>query len=90
MIELYQFESCPHCAKVRRKLDELGLDWISRTVSSDRSERERVEAISGQRLVPVLTDPEHNMVVTESEDICAYLDEIYGPGAAPSAASKAP
>jgi glutathione S-transferase len=81
MLELYQFEACPHCARVRRKLSELGLDWISREVPVDRSERQRVEAISGQPLVPVLADPDHNMVVTESEDICAYLDEIYGPRA---------
>ena len=81
MLELYQFESCPHCAKVRRKLSDLGLDWISRTVPVDRSERQRVEAISGQPLVPVLADPEHNMVVTEAEDICSYLDEVYGPRA---------
>jgi len=81
MIELYQFESCPQCAKVRRKLSDLGLDWISRTIDSDRSERERVITVSGQPLVPVLVDADHNMVVTESDDICAYLDEVYGPGA---------
>jgi glutaredoxin 3 len=81
MLELYQFESCPHCTRVRRKLSELGLDWISRTISADRSERQRVEAISGQPLVPVLADPDHNMVVTEAEDIIAYLDEMYGPHA---------
>ncbi len=80
MIELYQFESCPHCAKVRRKLSDLELDWISRTVPADRGRRERVRAISGQILVPVLADTEHNMVVTEADDICSYLDETYGPG----------
>jgi len=79
MLELYQFESCSYCAKVRRKLEELRLDWISRTIPVDRGERERVIAISGQPLVPVLADPDHNMVVTESDDICAYLDEMYGP-----------
>lgn len=83
MLELYQFEGCPHCAKVRRKLSELGLDWIARSVSADRSKRQRVEAVSGQPLVPVLVDPGQAMIVTESDDICAYLDETYGAGAAP-------
>lgn len=84
MLELFQFEECPHCAKVRRKLHELGLDWVSREVPEDRSKRDRVIRISGQPLVPVLLDPEHSMVVTEADDICAYLDETYGPGTATS------
>lgn len=79
MLELYQYESCPFCVKVRRKLTELGLDWIARTVPTDLSQRERVVQISGQKLVPVLVDPDNRMIITESDDICAYLDETYGP-----------
>jgi len=78
MLELYQFEACPHCAKVRRKLEELRLDWVARSVPEDHARRERVEGISGQPSVPVLVDPENAMIVTESDDICAYLDETYG------------
>ena len=85
MLELYQFESCPDCAKVRRKLHDLALDWIARDVPEDRSQRDRVTRVSGQLLVPVLLDPEHGMVVTEADDICAYLEETYGSGGAPAA-----
>lgn len=81
MLELYQFESCAPCAKVRRKLEELELDWVARIVPPSRERRERVIAISGQPLVPVLVDVDHKMIVTESDDICAYLDETYGPSA---------
>ena len=81
MLELYQYESCPLCAKVRRKLSDLELDWVSWTVSPDQSRRRRVIEASGQPIVPVLVDPENKMVVTEADDICAYLDETYGPGA---------
>jgi glutaredoxin 3 len=81
MLELYQFEGCPFCAKVRRKLGDLELDWVSRTIPPPMSRRERVLSISGQPLVPVLVDPEHRMIVTESDDICAYLEEQYGPDA---------
>ena len=84
MLELYQIEACPHCAKVRRKLGDLGLDWIARSVPEDRSKREVVERITGQRLVPVLVDPQNAMVVTESDDICAYLEEVYGSEATPA------
>lgn len=83
MLELYQFESCPFCAKVRRKLDEMGLDWIARTVPADGTKRQRVIEVSGQSLVPVLVDRERNMVVTESDDICAYLEETYASNASP-------
>jgi len=78
MLELYQFESCAPCAKVRRKLEELELDWVSRTVPPSPDRRQRVVAISMQPLVPVLVDPENKMIVTDSEDICAYLDETFG------------
>lgn len=88
MLELYQHESCPFCAKVRRKLSELELDWVARTVPLDPSRRERVMKVSRQPLVPVLVDPDERMIVTESDDICAYLDETYGPGAKASAPSE--
>lgn len=80
MLELYQFESCPFCARVRQKLTELELDWIARTVPPPMSRRERVVKISRQPLVPVLVDRDRRMIVTESHDICDYLDEHYGPG----------
>ncbi len=82
MLELYQFESCPFCAQVRETLDELGLDYIIRTVSPSRRERPCVEAISGQTLVPVLVDPERKTVLAESRDIIAYLRRHYGAGRA--------
>lgn len=77
MLELYQFETCVFCARVRHKLDQLGLDWISRSVPEPSNMRQRVLAISGQPLVPVLVDTDEKMVVTESADICDYLDENY-------------
>ncbi len=80
MLELYQYEGCSACSKVRRKLTELELDWISRTVHPSDSHRQSVIDLTGQPLVPVLVDPEKGMIITESADICAYLDETYGPG----------
>ena len=77
MLELYQHEFCFACSRGRRKLTELGLDWVSRTVHPSTSKRDRVVKISGQPLVPVLVDLDSRMVVTESLDICAYLDENF-------------
>lgn len=76
MLELYQFEHCGFCRRVREKLCDLGVDYIARVV--DPEERERVIRISGQPLVPVLVDPQRKAVVAGSAKICAYLDEHYG------------
>ncbi|MGH9751076.1 MAG: glutathione S-transferase N-terminal domain-containing protein, partial [Candidatus Polarisedimenticolia bacterium] len=76
-LELYQFEGCPYCASAREALDDLGLDYIVRSVPHDSGERDRVRAISGQDLVPVLIDPERQQVVADSRAIILYLKENY-------------
>jgi len=76
MLELYQFEGCPYCSKVRKKLGNLGIDFIARAV--DPNDRSRVEEVSGQTNVPVLKDPNTDTIMPESDDIVEYLDEHYG------------
>ena len=48
-------------------LDALGLDYIVRSVPRRHARRDRVLAVSGQTLVPVLVDPERGKVVVENE-----------------------
>jgi glutathione S-transferase len=76
MLELYQFEGCPYCSKVRTKMSELGIDFIARQV--DKNNRNRVEEVSGQTNVPVLVDPNTDTTMPESDDIVNYLEEHYG------------
>ncbi len=76
LLELYQFEGCPYCGKVRQKMTKLGLDFIARQV--DKKDRTRVEEVSGQANVPVLVDPNTDTVMPESSDIVEYLEEHYG------------
>ena len=76
MLEVYQFEGCPYCSKVRQKMTELGIDFIARSVDPD--DRSRVEEVSGQTNVPVLVDPNTDTVMPESDDIVEYLEEHYG------------
>ena len=78
MLELYQFEGCPFCARVRETLDDLGLDYVVRTVPHGLGERARVIKLSGQARVPVLVDTDRKMVLAESADIIAYLKKTYG------------
>lgn len=55
-ITLYQFEECPYCAKVRAKLDELGLEYEKVNVPRDREDPKRKEIAkkSGVLTVPVV------------------------------------
>jgi glutathione S-transferase len=78
-LELYKLQGCPYCAKVETKLDELGLDYVEHEVPSSHSERDEVEAVSGQTGVPVLVDTDNGVEgMAESDDIVAYLQEQYG------------
>ena len=77
MLELYQFEGCPYCKKVRQKLTELQIDFIARQVNPN-GDRQRVKDISDQTGVPVLVDPNTDTVMPESDDIVDYLEEHYG------------
>ena len=78
MLELYQLEECPFCAKVRRKMGELGLDYLARAVPRDRALRDKVEEVSGQRGVPVLVDTDRDETVFDSDRIVEYLERNYG------------
>jgi glutathione S-transferase len=83
-LELYDLPGCPYCAKVKRALDDLGLEYGTHTVSSARSARDEVYAVSGQYGVPVLVDAANGIDgMAESDDIVRYLYETYGDGAVP-------
>ncbi len=75
-ITLYHVDWCPDCLVVRRKLADLALDYHAVTVPDIRRLRTQVHQVSGQYYVPVLQDGD--LVLTETADILAYLDERYG------------
>ncbi len=77
MIILHQFQSCPFCAKVRRKLEELDLAYETKEVPRDRAERTEIKELSDQIKVPVIEDSD-GTVVNDSSKIVEYLDENYG------------
>ena len=75
---LYELPGCPYCAKVTTKLDELDLDYESRTVPRSHGERTEVKEVSGQTGVPVLIDEEHDVHgMPESDDILTHLEQHY-------------
>ncbi|PIR03097.1 MAG: glutaredoxin [Candidatus Magasanikbacteria bacterium CG11_big_fil_rev_8_21_14_0_20_43_7] len=81
MLELYQMEHCPYCAKVRKKLEDLDLDFVCHTSKKGSKKREILKKLGGQEMVPFLidtTDPSNLVMMYESGDIVEYLDERYG------------
>jgi len=76
---LYELPGCPFCARVKVTLDELDLEYETKTVPSSHSQRTEVENVSGQTGVPVLVDEDNGVDgMAESDDIVAYLEETYG------------
>ena len=73
---LYHVDWCPECHVVRRKLADLGVPYENIVVPDSRRMRTQVHEVSGQYYVPVLKDGD--LVLTETADILAYLDERYG------------
>jgi glutathione S-transferase len=80
-LELYHFEACPFCRKVREVLSELDLAYISRPCAKGEGKnRAFVRSEGGQEQFPFLVDPNTDTKLFESEDIIDYLAETYGPG----------
>jgi glutathione S-transferase len=79
MLELYQYEECPYCQVVRRKLSELGLDYLCRNAPWGRPDKDRpLLALSGQTKVPFLIDADEGVYLGDTGEIVRYLEERYG------------
>lgn len=83
-IELYEFEACPFCRKVREALTHLDLQAIVHPCPKG-GPRFRPEVVrrGGRELFPFLHDPNTGVEMYESPDIVRYLYEHYGDRSAP-------
>ncbi len=80
-LELYQFEACPFCRKVREVMSELDLAYISRSCAHGAGpNRQLVRERGGREQFPFLIDPNTGAEMFESEDIIDYLVDTYGGG----------
>lgn len=74
---LYQFEACPFCRKVREKLQELNLEYVSKTAARGSLRRAEL-GLHGKVQVPLLIDPNRGRALYESDVIRRYLEAEYG------------
>jgi glutathione S-transferase len=77
-ITFYHVRWCPECAVVRDKLEALKVPYEDVVVPDIRMFRKQVYEVSGQYYVPVVKDDD--LVLAETRDILAYLDDRYGEG----------
>lgn len=75
-ITLYQFEDCPYCEKVRRKLEELKLNYkkIDAARTREDPQRKMLFQKSGVPTVPVIEID--GKFIGESDVIVKKLEEL--------------
>ena len=72
MYELWQTEWCPASRRVRQRLTELGVDYITRQVPVDKDDRTLLRERTGSDTIPVLTAPGEAPLAGEAA-ILAFL-----------------
>lgn len=72
LLELYQFDSCPYCRRVRHHLSQIDLDIPLVDTRQDRQARNRLREATGGTQVPTLFVD--GVPLQESLDIIAWLD----------------
>ena len=73
MYELWQTEWCPASRRVRQRLTELGIDYITRQVPVDKDDRALLLERTGTDTIPVLVAAGEAPVVGEAS-ILAFLE----------------
>ncbi|CAM9962856.1 unnamed protein product, partial [Choristocarpus tenellus] len=81
-LEIYEFEGCPFCRKVREAVNLLDLDVVFYPCPRDGPTfRPKANKLGGKKQFPYLVDPNTKKSMYESDDIINYLFEVYGGGA---------
>ena len=83
-LELYEFESCPFCRKVREALSALDLEaFVHPCPKGGTRYRPFVRVQGGREQFPYLVDPNTGKAMYESDEIVRTLFEQYGDGPVP-------
>lgn len=91
LLEIYEFENCPYCRKVREALSILDLDaMIYPCPKGGPRYREELVERGGKAQFPYLIDPNTGTEMYESNDIVRYLFAQYGDGPVPMLLSAGP
>jgi glutathione S-transferase len=90
-LDLYEFEACPYCRKVREALSILDLDArVHPCPKGGTRFRPEVERRGGKQQFPYLVDPNTGKEMYESDDIVRYLFLEYGGQSVPTLLAAGP
>lgn len=76
-LTLYRLQGCPFCERVVRTLEDLDVNYHSRFIQANHSERNVVKQLSGDREVPMIVDHNTGVAMGESPRIVKYLYNTY-------------
>jgi glutathione S-transferase len=83
-LQLYEFEGCPFCRKVREALSMLDLEVdVLPCPKGGQRFRSEVVRMGGKAQFPYLVDPNTGKSMYESDEIIRYLFSEYGDGRVP-------
>jgi glutaredoxin len=83
-IELYEFQGCPFCRKVREIVSILDIDVLFYpTPKNGPNFRPKAVELGGKSQFPYMVDPNTGVSMYESDDIIKYLVDKYGDGQVP-------
>ncbi|GMH42393.1 hypothetical protein BSKO_10312 [Bryopsis sp. KO-2023] len=83
-LEIYEYEGCPFCKKVREAVSILDLDVIYYPCPRNGPTfRPKAIELGGKRSFPYMVDPGAGKAMYESDDIINYLFQEYGDGEVP-------
>jgi len=83
-LEIYEFEACPFCKKVREAVSILDIDVVFYPCPRDgKVWRPKAVEMGGKSMFPYMVDPNTGTAMYESDDIIKYLFEKYGDGQVP-------
>ena len=74
MLELWQTEWCPASQRIRERLTELGIDYVTRQVPVDKDERATLRQKTSSDTIPALVLEDGTVAIGE-EAIRRHLDE---------------
>ncbi|CAK9860894.1 unnamed protein product [Sphagnum jensenii] len=83
-IEIYEFEGCPFCRKVREIVSILDIDALFYPCPKNGPTfRPKAIEMGGKKQFPYMVDPNTGTAMYESDDIIKYLVDKYGDGKVP-------
>ncbi|KAF3441651.1 hypothetical protein FNV43_RR15566 [Rhamnella rubrinervis] len=83
-IDIYEFEGCPFCRKVREIVSVLDIDVLFYPCPRNGPNfRPKVAEMGGKQQFPYMVDPNTGVSMYESDDIIKYLVGKYGNGNVP-------